>query len=68
MDIVVQVGQNLRLLRKQKGLSQEKLGFAAGLDRTYISSIERAKKNLAVRSIAKIAKALDALPARLLAE
>ena len=68
MDILAQVGRNLRLLRKQKGLSQEKLSFEAGLHRTYISDIERGKKNPTVKSLAKIAKALDVPPARLLAE
>ena len=68
MDIQVQVGKNLRFLRDQKDWSQEELGFEAGLDRTYISGIERGKKNPTVKSLAKIAKALDVPPARLMAE
>lgn len=68
MDVLAQVGRNIRLLRKQKGLSQEKLSFEAGLHRTYIGDIERGKKNPTIKALAKIAKALDVPPARLLAE
>ena len=68
MDIQVQVGKNLKVLRDQKGWSQEELGFEASLDRTYISGIERGKKNPTVKSLAKIATALGVPPTRLLAE
>jgi len=39
-------------------MSQEELGFAAGLHRTYIGSIERAEQNVSVDNIHKLAKAL----------
>lgn len=46
-------------LRKDKGLSQEKLASRCGLDRTYISGIERMNRNFTVDSLEKIVNALD---------
>ncbi len=53
-----QFGKRLRIIRKKAGLSQEELGFKAGLHRTYIGSIERAEQNISVDNIHKLAKAL----------
>ena len=40
------VGARIRELRNDRGLSQEKLALAAGLDRTYIASVENGKRNM----------------------
>ncbi|MCS3650371.1 helix-turn-helix domain-containing protein [Salinibacter ruber] len=61
-------GQVVRSLRKEKGLSQEELGFRCDLDRTYISGIERGKRNPTIQSIWFIAEGLDELPETLLAK
>ncbi len=53
-----QFGKKLRELRKKVKLSQEELGFRAGLHRTYIGAIERAEQNVSVDNIHKLAKAL----------
>lgn len=55
-------GDKLRELRKQKGLSQEDLALKSGLHRTYISDIERGSRNLSLKNIDKIAKALGLTP------
>ena len=57
-DIQKKFGDKLRELRKQKDLSQEDLGFKSGLHRTYISDIERGSRNVSLKNIEKIAKAL----------
>lgn len=57
-DINVLFGQRVRQLRLMKGMSQEDLGYEAGLHRTYIGQIERAEKNVSLRNIEKIAKEL----------
>lgn len=41
-------------IRKEKGISQEMLASETGLDRTYISSVERLKRNLTLDSLEKI--------------
>lgn len=57
-DIQKKFGDKLRELRKQRGLSQEDLALKSGLHRTYISDIERGSRNLSLKNIEKIAKAL----------
>lgn len=57
-DIQKKFGDKLRELRKQKDLSQEGLALKSGLHRTYISDIERGSRNLSLKNIDKIAKAL----------
>lgn len=58
MNIKEKIGLRLRELRTAKGLSQEKFSFECELDRTYIASIERGKRNVSAVNIEKIAKAL----------
>ena len=56
--ILVDFGDKVRELRKEKGLSQEQLSFKADLHRTYIGMIERGEKNITLVNIEKIANAL----------
>jgi transcriptional regulator with XRE-family HTH domain len=58
-DINVLFGLRVRQLRMAKGLTQEQLGYDTGLHRTYVGQIERAEKNITLKSIEKIAKELD---------
>ena len=57
---------NLKHLRTSAGISQEELADRAGLHRTYISSIERAKRNVSLGNIFQLADALHVTPAELL--
>lgn len=57
-DILARFGNRLRELRTEKGKTQEEFAFECGLDRTYISGIERGRRNLALRNIEVIAKTL----------
>nr|WP_315240766.1 helix-turn-helix transcriptional regulator [uncultured Albidiferax sp.] len=56
----------MRQLRKYRQLSQEDLADLCDLDRTYISGIERKRRNLGIRNIQRIADALDVDPRLLL--
>lgn len=58
-DIRIKVGNRIRQLRKELLLSQESLAFKAGLDWTYIASVENGKRNLSIMSLEKIIVALD---------
>ena len=64
-DIRIKVGNRIRQLRKELLLSQESLAFKAGLDRTYIASVENGKRNLSIMSLEKIIVALDCSMAEL---
>lgn len=58
-DILKTFGHNIQTLRKARGLTQEQLAEKSGLHRTYIGMIERAEKNITLRNIEKLSKALD---------
>jgi transcriptional regulator with XRE-family HTH domain len=58
-NINEKVGFNIRRIREERGLSQEELGALAGLHRAYIGQIERNEKNIGIRNLEKIARALN---------
>ncbi len=57
--------KNVRLIRNNLGLSQERLADGASLHRTYIGSVERAEVNVSIDNIEKIAAALKVPAAEL---
>ena len=65
-QVLIPFGQHVARLRKGQGISQEELSGRCGLDRTYISGIERGKRNLSLTNVFKLAKALDVPPKTLL--
>lgn len=58
MDIKIAVGKRIKFLRNEIGISQEELADRAGIDRTYITSVECGKRNISIVNVDKIAKAL----------
>lgn len=62
------VGEAIRALRKGRGLAQEALAFAAGLDRSYMGGIERGEHNVALVNLVKISAALGVTVAHLMGE
>lgn len=59
MDIKEKIGMRIRELRSQKKISQEHLALIAELDRTYITSVEKGKRNISIQNIEKIIIALE---------
>jgi len=57
-SIIKKFGQRIREERSKQRISQEELGFRTGLDRTYISGIERGARNPSLKNIIKISDAL----------
>lgn len=53
------VGNRIKELRTNEGLSQEKLALSADLDRTYIASVEHGKRNISIVNLEKIVTALN---------
>ena len=68
MDVRQRLGTNLRRLRLEKGLGQEKFALEYGFDRTYISGIERGVRNPTIVIVQKLADALGVPIAALLSE
>ena len=60
------LGNKIRELRIELEYSQERLGEITGLDRTYISGVERGVRNPSLRNIEKLAKALKVKVSQLL--
>ena len=58
IDIKTLVGKRVKELRNKRGISQEELADRAGLDRTYITSVECGKRNISIVNVEKIATAL----------
>jgi transcriptional regulator with XRE-family HTH domain len=58
MDILLILGDNIKQIRKEKGLSQERLAHLANLDRTYLPSIEQGKRNVSIVVLHRISIAL----------
>ena len=52
----------MRHHRKLKGLSQERLAFDAGTERSYVSDLERGTRNPSVRALGRLADALGIEP------
>lgn len=61
-DLLSAFGQKVQEIRRDKKLSQENLAYLTDLDRTYISSMERGKRNVSLLNIIKVANALSVSP------
>ena len=57
--ITEKVGQRIKDLRTEIGISQEKLALKAEIDRTYLAGVENGKRNLSIKSLEKIINALS---------
>lgn len=66
MDVRQRLAANMKRLRKERGWSQETLAGETGLDRTYISGIERTKKNPTITVVERVATALSCSLGKLL--
>lgn len=66
MDIRARLGQNVRRLREAKGWSQEDYADRAGIHRTYVSDIERGRRNPTITVVEKLARPLEVSPGELL--
>lgn len=66
MDLVQLLGVNVRHHRRLKGMSQEQLALDAGMERSYVSDLERGTRNPSVRALGRLANALGVEPGLLL--
>ncbi|MFC1995656.1 helix-turn-helix domain-containing protein [Chloroflexota bacterium] len=59
---LLQIGDNIRTIRKQRGYSQEEFADIAGFSRSYYTEIETGKRNISVLNLIKIMEALNVEP------
>jgi len=57
-EILKELGERIRELRKKKGLSQLRLAYRAEISKTYLSDLERGKRNPSIGLLLRIAEAL----------
>ncbi|OED65767.1 transcriptional regulator [Vibrio tasmaniensis ZS-17] len=58
-DLAEKFGRNLRRIRKNKGISQDKLALSAEIDRSYMGRIERGEVNITLEKAYQIACVLE---------
>lgn len=66
VDIRARLGANVRRLREAEGWSQEEYADRAGIHRTYVSDIERGRRNPTVTVVEKLARPLEVTAGTLL--
>ena len=59
MSIKVKVGQRIRELRNEIGISQEALANKAEIDRTYVTDVENGRRNISIENLEKLVNALQ---------
>lgn len=59
MIIAKQLGERIKELRKETGLSQEKFALKIDMDRTYFATVESGKRNISLQNIERIARGLN---------
>ena len=59
MNIQEKVGKRIKELRNKLGLSQEAFADKAEIDRTYVNSVENGRRNISIKNLEKITKALN---------
>ena len=60
------LAKNMRRLRAARKVTQEALAHDCGINRTYLSAVERSERNVSIDNIARIAKGLKVDPWKLL--
>lgn len=60
------LSNNIKRIRKEQGISQEKLALKAEIDRSYMSELERCLANPSIEALLKIGNALGVAPSDLL--
>ena len=65
-NTLVLLGQSIKAQRTQIGLSQEELADRCGFDRTYISMLERGKRNPSLLNLLRLAEGLETSVAKLI--
>lgn len=58
-ELPIRVGANIRALRQKREMSQEELADRAGIHRTQLAAVERGRRNMTLKSLDRLAAALE---------
>jgi transcriptional regulator with XRE-family HTH domain len=58
MDMKVAIGERIAKLRKAQKLSQQQFSYDAEVERSYLTHVEKGRKNISIETLVKITKAL----------
>lgn len=61
-DFIKLVGEQIRYIRKARGLTQQELAEKSNLQLSYISDVERGERNISLETLEKIVVSLDVAP------
>lgn len=61
-DFIKLIGEQIRNIRKEKGMTQEALANECGFQYSYLSDIERGERNISMETLEKIIHALGVVP------
>jgi len=59
MDLKEKIGARIVQLRKEKKLTQQKFAYAADMERTFLTHIEKGRKNISVGTLERLLNALE---------
>ncbi len=59
MDVKQKVGERIKQLREEKKLSQQQFAYAADMERTYLTHIEKGRKNISIGTLERVLTALN---------
>jgi transcriptional regulator with XRE-family HTH domain len=59
MDMKVAIGERIAKLRKAKKLSQQSFSYEAEIERSYLTHVEKGRKNISIDTLVKITNALN---------
>lgn len=59
MDIKLAIGERIAQLRKAKNLSQQRFSYEAEIERSYLTHVEKGRKNISIDTLVKITSALE---------
>jgi transcriptional regulator with XRE-family HTH domain len=65
-ELIEQIGKQIRILRKNRGLTQERLGEMVQLPQSYIGGVERGEKNISLETLERLINALKISPVEVL--
>lgn len=65
-DLLIKIGKNITTLRKQQNITSKELGYRCDIEKSNLIAIEKGRKNITLKTLLKISKALGVEMAKLI--